>query len=207
MIRLTDFASIIGQTGKQPADLLDLGCGLCEEGEDLIRSGWVLTGVDQDGETIGQVRSRLPDGRFITADAAHWMVRCGSRYDVILIRRPDVAHRPENWHRIFQALGGLLKPDGVVFVTTPGAQEMSRCRRWLREAGGRTKIVHLKQREEEYLVKAQELNEIHGSDEPMDRLISELSWEDDQPHMVCDLRTGRCTTVEKCASEEQSKSE
>jgi trans-aconitate methyltransferase len=204
---LTDFASIIGQTVKRPADLLDLGCGLCEEGEDLIRRGWALTGIDQDGETIRQVRSRLPDGRFITADAAHWLLRCGDKYDVILIRRPDLAHRPENWLRIFQALGGLLKPGGVVFVTTPGVQEMSLCRRWLREAGGHTETVFLGHREEEYLVKAQGLHEIHNNNEPMDRLISELSWEDDRPHMVCDLRTGRCTAVEESDSADQNKQE
>lgn len=205
MIRLTDFVSIIGKPTKKPADLLDIGCGLCDEGEDLIRSGWTLTGIDQDGETIRQVRGRMPDGRFIAADAAHWLARCEERYDVILIRRPDLAHRPENWHRIFQLLGRLLKPGGVVFVTTPGEQEMRMCRRWLKEADGGTETVHLGWREEEYLVRAEGLNETRSESEPMDHLISELSWEDDRPHMVCDLRTGRCTTAEERHLEEEGK--
>lgn len=193
---MTGFTEVIGKKGGQTISLLDIGCGSCEEGEELLESGFLLTGIDQDGETIQRVRKRLPAGRFITEDAAHWLEIQDDAYDVILIRRPDLAHRPKNWHRIFQLLPTALKADGMVIATTPGEREMMICRKWLEESGGVIEAARLKQTEEEFLVKAKNLVKSDTEKNPVEDLIRTLSWNDSRPHMVCDLRTGRCTAIE-----------
>lgn len=184
--------------GKYPESLLDIGCGPCPEGEQLLARGISLTGVDQDGETIREVRRRLPEGKFVTADAALWLEKAGRAYDAILIRRPDLIFRSENWHTVFRRLPLVLKRGGRVIVTTPGQSEAGMCAGWLREIADEVSISEIDGPEEMFMVTAEDIREKEEEIEEknsIDSLIQSLSWEDDSPHMVCDLRTGKCTVA------------
>lgn len=192
---MLDFAGLLSQEDRVPECVLDLGCGMCPEGEQFLSRGISLTGVDQDGETIQNVQTRLPEGTFVTADAALWLRRTSSRYDAVLIRRPDLIFRSGNWHSVFQRLPSVLKPGGRVMVTTPGRSEAGICQKWLQETADTVSCSRTGEPEEEYLVRAENFRIQDEKDNERDRLIQSLSWEDDRPQMVCDLRTGRCTAV------------
>lgn len=195
MITVLELADEFLREGKYPESLLDIGCGPCFEGEDLISRGIALTGIDQDEETVGRVQERLPEGRFITADAAVWLRETDSRYDAVLVRRPDLIFRSQNWHAVFQRIPLVLDPDGMVIVTTPGQSEAGMCEKWLRETADKVSVSKIGHAEEAFLVKAEEIRKTDEKGNDMNSLIQSLSWEDDQPHMVCDLRTGLCTVV------------
>lgn len=194
---MLDLAEKFLNDGKYPESLLDIGCGPCPEGEQLLARGISLTGVDQDGETIREVRRRLPEGKFVTADAAFWLEDAGREYDAILIRRPDLIFRSENWHTVFRRIPLVLKQGGRVIATTPGQSEAGTCAGWLREIADEVSISETGEPEEMFMVTAEDIKEKDKEKEKnsIDSLIQSLSWEDDRPQMVCDLRTGKCTAV------------
>lgn len=195
MISMMNFAEMFRREGRYPEKLLDIGCGPCPEGEQLLAHGISLTGVDQDGETIAGDAERLPGGKFVTSDAAVWMAKADRQYDAILIRRPDLIFRSENWHAVFRRIPGVLKRGGCVIVTTPGRSEAGMCVKWLREIADEVRLENTGESEEAFLVRAENFREMDQEDNDRNRLIQDLSWEDDRPHMVCDLRTGLCTAI------------
>jgi trans-aconitate methyltransferase len=192
---MLDFAALLRKENKGVHSLLDIGCGPCLEGEQLLAGGIDLTGIDQDGETIAKVQKRLPEGIFITADAAFWLEKTQNQYDAILIRRPDLIFRSENWKRVFALIPSVLKPGGSVLVTTPGQSEAGLCVKWLRLAAEEVRVTQTGIPEENFMVRANHFKKVEKQRNSKSRLIQELSWEDDQPTLVCDLRTGRCTVV------------
>jgi trans-aconitate methyltransferase len=195
VIPVLDFAALFQNENKNLHSLLDIGCGPCLEGEPLLARGIALTGIDQDGETIKNVQERLTKGKFITADAAFWLAKTQERYDAILIRRPDLIFRSENWKRVFELLPSVLKPGGSVIVTTPGQSEASMCTKWLRLSAEDVRMTQTGISEENFMIRANHFKNVEKQDNTKIKLIQELSWEDDQPSLVCDLRTGRCTVV------------
>ena len=192
---MPDFAEEFRREGTYPERVLDIGCGPCPEGEQFLAHGIHLTGVDQDGETIRNVQRRLPKGEFVTADAAIWLEATARRYDAILIRRPDLIFRSRNWHAVFQKIPSVLKPGGSVIVTTPGRSEAGMCAKWLRELADQVHLSETGFSEEAFLVRAEDFKETDKKKNDRTRLIQDLSWEEDQPAMVCDLRTGQCTAI------------
>lgn len=195
MIQMLNFADRFLQEGRYPENLLDIGCGPCPEGEELLAHGIFLTGVDQDGETIREVQRRLPGGKFVTADAAVWLTETDRHYDAILIRRPDVIFRSENWHCVFRSIPFVLKRGGRVIVTTPGQSEAGVCVKWLSEIADQVRLSETGVSKEAFLVRAEDFMEMDKREDDRRRLIQNLSWEDDRPPVVCDLRTGRCTAI------------
>lgn len=200
MMNTPDFAGAFGY----PGTLLDIGCGACIEGESIIAGGIALTGIDQDGETIREVRERLPEGNFITADAAHWLAETDQCFDAVLVRRPDLMFRPENWHAVFQRLSGVLKEGGKVIVTTPGRSEAGIASKWLRESADTVRLTEINEEEEGFLVSAENIKAVKENENDRSRLIQDLSW-DDAPRMICDLRTGRCTVIKEKEERENEK--
>jgi trans-aconitate methyltransferase len=195
MTPVLDFVELFEKENKEPRSLLDIGCGTCREGEQFLARGIALTGVDQDGETIRKVQEQLPEGKFVTADAAVWLGKTQSQYDGILIRRPDVIFRFDNWASVFEQLPLVLHPGGSVLVTTPGQSEAGICAKWLRNVAAVVRISKTGMAEENFMVQAEELHTVEKKENSKRQRIRDLSWEDDQPCLVCDLRTGRCTVV------------
>lgn len=192
---MLDFAELFSRDGRYPERLLDIGCGPCMEGDQILAKGIFLTGVDQDGETIQSVRKRLPQGEFITADAAFWLLKQNRKYDAVLLRRPDVIFRSANWHQVFRLLPAVLSVNSRVVVTTPGESEAGLCEKWLSETAAVVKRVVTNMEEEKFIVTAENFQNAGETENNLNNLIQSLSWEDDQPHMVCDLRTGQCSVV------------
>ena len=194
---MLDFAELFRRNGRYPEKLLDVGGGLCQEGEQILARSIFLTGIDQDGETIRNVQKRLPQGKFAAAEAALWMENQHQKFDAILIRRPDVIFRSKNWRRIFRKLQTALSENGRVAVTTPGMSEAKLCERWLQDMAVTVERSATGMAEEEFIVTAEDFRQPDRADGTADNrqtsLIQSLVWEDDQPHMVCDLRTGKCT--------------
>lgn len=190
-----EFYKTLPAGGKYPKTLLDIGCGSCPEGEQILSSGIDLTGVDQDGETIRKVRRRLPQGAFAAADAAFWLDKQERHYEAVLIRRPDVIFRSENWHQVFRRLPKVLGDNGRVVVTTPGESEAGLCEKWLRETADTVRRSAAGNAEEAWIVTAADLRKTEEEENSRGSFIQSLSWEEDRPRMVCDLRTGRCTTA------------
>ena len=49
--------------------------------------------------------------------------------------------------------------------------------------------------EEEYIIMAEDFGKMEPVESDQKELIQALSWEDESPRMVCDLRTGQCTEI------------
>ncbi|MGI6178134.1 MAG: class I SAM-dependent methyltransferase [Eubacterium sp.] len=190
-----NFAEAFRRGDDYPRKLLDIGCGLCLEGEDIIACGTSLVGVDQDGETIRKAQNRLPEADFFTADAALWLAGTATRFDAVLMRRPDLIFRSENWHAVFRRIPYVLKEGGRVIVTTPGRSEAELAAKWLRESAGNVRLTEINEAEEAFLVSAEDFMTMEKKENDRTRLIQDLAWEDDEPHPVCDLRTGQCTMI------------
>lgn len=137
--------------------LLDIGCGAAEEAGELLASGKVadFLGVDLDERAIAEAQARWPQARFICEDAARLSPEAVGRFEVILIRRPDLLAQPARWHQVFLRLPDLLRPGGRVIVTLIGEDEAALARRWLEEAGLRVlQIEDRSEPEERYWILA-----------------------------------------------------
>ena len=190
--------------GADPPRVLDLGCGPCEEGEALLAADVRLTCVDQDGETMALVRARIPGAEVVTADAAQWLAAGHGPYDAVLVRRPDLFHRVRNWRQVFDLVPAALAPGGRVVVTTPGRGEARLVERWLAGYAGTVTVTRTNETEEGYAIMADDVRRVElpanatGADPRDDdraSLVRSLAWEGDEPAMVCDVRTGKCTVV------------
>lgn len=140
---------------RRPLAVLDLGCSTCTEAEALVASGVTLVGVDQDEESVRAARARVPEASFVAARAESWEPGQAGRFDVALVRRPDLALGAAGWERAFARLPHLLGRDGLVLVTTPGKIEASLAASLLRGAGATgVETAELGATEENYLVSA-----------------------------------------------------
>ena len=171
---------------KRPLSVLDIGCGLCTEAEELVQSGIELTGIDQDGETIEKNRQRMPNVNWIVGDAAHW--HTDQVYDAVLIRRPDILMRPQSWQAVFRRLPEWTQ--GPVIVTTFGKSEAKTAEQALNKIAGKVTCRQTNDPEDSYVIQAEDIQKPQKTND----LVQSLSW-DDQPGMVCDVRTGKCTPL------------
>jgi hypothetical protein len=103
--------------------------------------------------------------------------------------------RFKNWHIVFCRIPYVLKPGGRVIVTTPGQSEAEICAGWLREIAYNVHLSKTGFSEEAFLVRAEDVREINKKSNGRERLIQSLSWQDEEPPRVCDLRTGLCTAI------------
>lgn len=185
---------------KRPLKLLDIGCSDCTEGESLIRSGVILTGIDQDEETIQAVRVRLPEGRFLAMNAADYQTE--ERFDVILLRRPDLILGFRSWKKVFSRLSDWLAAGGLILVTTPGDSEAKIALQLFSEVGtSGIELVSTEWEDEQYLLRAEAPDSLASAVEiKRNPLVDELMWTDDQPAWVCDSKTGMCSLVSPAES-------
>ncbi|GBD08331.1 27-O-demethylrifamycin SV methyltransferase [Candidatus Thermoflexus japonica] len=138
--------------------LLDIGCGTAEEAGELLASGKVadFLGVDLDERAIVEAQARWPEARFMCEDAVRLSPEAVGRFEVILIRRPDLLAQPARWHPVFLRLPVLLRPAGRVIVTLIGGGEAALAQRWLEEAGLRIlQVEDRREPEERYWILAE----------------------------------------------------
>lgn len=139
----------------RPLRVFDVGGSECPEGETLVASGAKLTGLDLDERAIVSARTQLPKATFIRGDAAAFMPDQGIAFDVVLVRRPDLAAQPVRWRRALASMRAWLTPHGCVLLTTPGPGEARLGQEWLDEAGfAETALKQIDEDGEAYLVTA-----------------------------------------------------
>ncbi len=124
-----------------PRRVLDLGCGDCRDAAAYYESGWspdtLLVGLDLDFHTLRQTNKRAIHP--VQADLMHLPLR--ARFDLILVRHPDVARQPAAWEFALNHLIGWLADPGSVLITTYSVLEVDTLRGWL--AGNTLKLLAL----------------------------------------------------------------
>lgn len=96
-----------------PARVADLGCGTGTLARLLVDEGYAVDGVDFSPEMIARARTKVPEARFVTADAATPPLESG-QYDAVLCRHvlwamEDPATALARWF-------DLLKPGGAAVL-------------------------------------------------------------------------------------------
>lgn len=182
---------------RRPLALLDIGCSDCREGEALLTAGVSLTGIDQDEVTIQAAQRRLPQATFRCADAADFNGHVEGRFEVVLIRRPDLFAQPDRWRRVVRRLPQLLTANGGLILTTISAAEATLAERWLLESGFViTSKEELTMTDETMIItasmdeKTDEKTEVKTEKGPFKPF---KSWDEGATVPVCDLTTGKCS--------------
>ncbi len=178
----------------RPLRVLDVGCGECPEGETLLVAGVSFTGLDLDEGAVSLACGRLPGATFICGDAASFKPEPATPFDVVFLRRPDLAAQPGRWRIALASMPAWLTPNGRVLLTTPGPGEARLGQRWLAEAGfAETTLEQSDEEGEGYVVTAMrpKAMSVHEG-KPM--LEDVIVWQDDgsEPAPFCDPRTGMC---------------
>jgi 2-polyprenyl-3-methyl-5-hydroxy-6-metoxy-1,4-benzoquinol methylase len=107
--------------GRRPADLtvLDVGCGTgVMLTLPLASLGYRVTGIDPHAESVARARglNRYPNAAFRAGDPGH-LLAAGERYDVV-VASEVLEHIPDPL-AFLRVLQGLLRPDGILVLTTP----------------------------------------------------------------------------------------
>jgi hypothetical protein len=127
-----------------PRYAVDLGCGAAQDAL-VYRAAWpevVIIGLDSDRLAgLGWRQGLRGDERlfFVRGDATSPPL--APRFDVVLVRHPDLNRRLEGWRLALPAAAGLLRIDGVLLVTTYSLSEIERARRWLDPETALTPLV------------------------------------------------------------------
>ncbi len=107
------------QLGEGSLPVLDLGCGGGIATESLARAGFAMTGVDAAAEAIGVARTHAErEGLSIDyrlGTAADTLAR-GDRFAAVTALE-IIEHVPDQ-RAFMQSLAGLLRPQGLLFVST-----------------------------------------------------------------------------------------
>jgi SAM-dependent methyltransferase len=114
-----------------PRRALDLGCGDCRDAAAYYESGWtpdtLLVGLDLDFHTLHQANKSAIHP--VQADLTRLPLR--ARFDLILVRHPDVARQPAAWEFALNHLIDWLADPGFALITTYGVSEVDSLRGWI----------------------------------------------------------------------------
>lgn len=97
---------------------LDLGCNLGVVCEAARRQGFEAHGIDLDAAAISQAGELFPQCHFETI-SSYAMAERGDRFDLLYCAEV-IEHVPEV-HEFAASLRQLLRPGGVLYLTTPDA--------------------------------------------------------------------------------------
>jgi len=178
----------------QKLRMIDIGCGIAEEADELLHTGSVteFVGVDLDETAILQAQQRLPSAIFLCADAVDLVDDYSHYFHAVLIRRPDLFAQPAHWKEVFAVLAQLLRAEGRILVTLIGEAEAALAQKWMEEFGlTLLNSEMLPTRSEAYLLVADLLPAAsEKSDEPGLTILEPIAGEG----MYCDPMTGVCST-------------
>jgi len=97
---------------------LDIGCNTGFGVEAARRLGFDATGIDVSGEAIEIGRKLYPLNRFLHVTAQEF-AKSGEQFDAVLCR--EVIEHMSEVHDFAAAMSRLLKPGGLLWLTTPDA--------------------------------------------------------------------------------------
>lgn len=110
---LDRFLSLLGPG----ATVLDLGCGAAQPiAAYLVRSGYVVTGVDSSPALIGLCRSRFPQNEWIVADMRS--LDLGRRFDGVLAWDSFFHLAHDDQRAMFQVFARHVQPRGALMFTS-----------------------------------------------------------------------------------------
>jgi len=112
----TDFVARRAQAGSS---VLDLGCGGGIATEALARLGYAMTGVDGSADAIGVARSHAVESGLVIdyrVGLAEDVLASGERFGAVTALE-IIEHVPDQ-AAFMRALAGLLRPEGLLFVST-----------------------------------------------------------------------------------------
>ena len=109
-----------------PPRALEVGCGAYPAARVLaeVLPGWVLYGIDCDGEALRHARQEAPSLRLLQADALQLPGLLCARFGLILVRHPDLYRHLDTWRAIIGGLPSLLPPRGVLVITLYTPEEV-----------------------------------------------------------------------------------
>lgn len=97
---------------------LDVGCNLGFAVEAARRAGFEATGIDVDEHTVAQAASRFPLAQFQTSTIEDF-ANAGVQYD--FVHSSEVIEHVVDVQSFAKALGALVGPGGLLYLTTPDA--------------------------------------------------------------------------------------
>ncbi|MBM4223667.1 MAG: methyltransferase domain-containing protein [Gammaproteobacteria bacterium] len=126
-------------TVPQGARVLDVGCGSLVETHFMAKSGMRVTGIDLDSGKLEAFRERYdwtglhpPDLRPMSLQD---LARAGESFDAVTAF--DVIEHLEDLEAGLRAIRAVLRPGGLVFITTPNGLSLSEIYGWLMLRTGR----------------------------------------------------------------------
>ncbi len=136
-------ASLLRQF-PSPRRALELGCGDSPALEMVLPESspvlYLMIGVDRDLAPLRRARRQdsarylvQADLHLVQADAARLPFRC--RFDLILVRHPDIDQNHLTWKPTIQKAIDWLAESGLFLITTYSVSEIESAGRWLAEAG------------------------------------------------------------------------
>jgi hypothetical protein len=109
-----------------PNGILELGCGAFREAPlySVVFGTVQIIGIDR------YLPYAIPDALCIQADAAQ--LPFSRRFDLIVIRHPDVDRHPDAWFAAITLTPDHLNDGGLLLITTYSAGEAIQARDWLK---------------------------------------------------------------------------
>ncbi len=97
---------------------LDVGCSVGATVQSAHRLGYQATGIDLDKRVLSQAGKLFPDCEFLNISSMD-LAKQGRRFDLIYCA--EVIEHVPHPHEFVASLSSLLKPDAILFLTTPDA--------------------------------------------------------------------------------------
>jgi len=112
------FAANLIQARKKPVLALDAGCGLGYGAAELARAGASVTGTDISDDAVADARQRYENlGIRFLAAPCEALPFDPAAFD--LVTAFEVIEHLERWQDLLTEANRVLKPDGVLLVSTP----------------------------------------------------------------------------------------
>lgn len=104
---------------KDKVTFLDIGCSIGGYVGAALELGLESHGIDLSEESIKRARRNFPQAKFSAESVNTWADKGEFKYDIIICR--DIIEHVVDLNEFMAATSSLLKPRGVLYITTPDA--------------------------------------------------------------------------------------
>lgn len=120
--RFLQVVAALGLRQDSPA-ILNIGCGAFEPARELrqLLPGALIVGVD----VAWWLLQPNPNAHIIAADGVHLPFRTSHRFDLIIIRHPDVHQRQKSWAHLLGNIHQHLSEEGKLLISCYTSYELS----------------------------------------------------------------------------------